>query len=183
MQRWAFPTLIVLLVGLTCGGGYVWLKSRATYYVEDYKPEAIVSRGDIEELQSRFTALDFKHATLHLEWYTYDNRKINRGPYKLRMSLGSQSPDFQHLEIDEIEIESDRGVSYHFAETIQWPIVLKAVGSQPHILEPSFPFQFHQHEIIITKFKIRIHSHQSVEEKTINMKWLPVRVKHLAPLV
>ena len=187
MKKWIIGCAIPLVLALgLIGGCMVWFTSVSTYYVETYKPDGIVTGGDEAALRTRLTPFEFDHVTVFLEWYTYDNATINTAPYKLFVVVEPKSPLLRSVDITSVSISSSLGHDYSFAPSMRWPTVLTVTNTEKrvsHTFEPGFMFEFEQKEDVMTHIEIRIRSEGSVQEETIDVKWVPVRVRHAAPIV
>jgi len=144
MKKWiigcSIPVVIVLCL---VGGCTAWFISASTYYVETYKPDDVVEAGNEAALRDRFTPFKFKHATVFLEWYTYDNAKINTAPYKLFIVVEPRSSLLRSVDIDAVSMQSSLGHKYAFAPSTRWPTVLEVTNSQKrvsHTFQPAFMF-------------------------------------------
>ena len=163
-----------------------WFVNASTYYVEAYKPHDVVEARDEAALRARFTPFEFEHATVFLEWYTYDNAKINTAPYKLFVVVQPKSPLLRSVDIGGVSIESGLGHEYTFAPSTQWPTVLNVTNTQKrvsHTFQPGFMFRFQEEEEISTHIEIQIRTEENVQEETIETRWIPIRVKKAAPIV
>jgi hypothetical protein len=175
---------LALLVGLigTCG---VLLNEMTTTRVRTYKPVEVVRRGDREELRRRGTPLDLPGATLSAEWYTYDNEVINQPPYKLSIDLQAADDGVERIEIVEIELQSSRGRTYAFADTIAWPLVLRP-GDRESVsgkLEPAFEFGYAEGEEIVTMMRVRVVGPAGARMVVLRTHWVPVMVSYFSPIV
>ncbi len=85
-----------------------------------------------------------------------------------------------------MSITSSLGREYEFGAATQWPTVLAITNGQErvsHTFEPAFMFQFEEKEEISTRIEIQIRSEDQVQKKAIDVRWIPVRVRHAAPIV
>ena len=156
-----------------------------TYYVEDYKPKSTIDSEKPHLLESRFTTVEYTGFNLHLEWLTYDNKVINKAPYKLYFVLEPKDSSFAKIEIVSVEIDSDKGKRYTF-EKGMIPFSLsnnKTLERSWHILEPPFKFDFNGGEVVSTKIEIKVIYEESSETHFLEHEWHPIRVKHYAPVV
>ncbi|QBG47702.1 hypothetical protein EGM51_09965 [Verrucomicrobia bacterium S94] len=187
MKKWligcSIPILII--IGLVVAF-FAWLINMSSYYVEAYKPESSVISKNQDELHHRFTTFEYEDANIHLEWYTYDNQKINVAPYKLFVVVEPKSEELKKVNITSISISSSLGEIYEFSPSTQWPTVLNVTNVDrrvSHTFEPGFMFKFEEKEEISTQVEFEIKTKDKVRKETIDIKWVPIRVKHAAPIV
>jgi hypothetical protein len=156
------------------------------YYVKAYKSDAEIYRGNEQELKSRFTTVNFNDFEFFLEWYTYDNTFINRPPYKLFVVLAPKNQDLENVSIESVMLGSSLGNSYEISESVEFPVILRnnpELKRSSYTFEPAFDFRFSNEEIIRSEIVILITVRGKVERKVLKHRWLPIRVKHYAPIV
>lgn len=154
------------------------------YYVEAYKSEAEISSQNENLLKSRFTEVEFDGFRLFLEWYTYDNKTINRAPYKLFVVIEPKNSSFDAISIESININSNLNIKYEISPKIKFPVVLSNKGAltrSSYTFEPAFDFRFKKKEVIETEIRVKVLGSGNVE--MIKHKWFPIRVKHYAPII
>lgn len=168
-----FPIIVFTLVG--CSN---------EYYVEAYKSEAEISSKNEDLLRSRFTEVEFDDFNLFLEWFTYDNSTINKAPYKLFIVIEPKNLNFEAVSIESIAIKSSFNNEYKISPKIEFPVIISNKGiakRSSYTFEPAFDFRFKKEEVIDTEITVKVLS--GGETKVIKHKWLPIRVKHYAPIV
>ena len=186
-KKWIIGCSIPLVIVIVLiGGCMTWLIRKSTYYVETYKPYTIVESGNKKALRDRFTAYEFEDVTIFLEWNTYDNEKINTAPYKLFVVIEPKTSSFHSVEIERVNIQSSLGHDYTFDLAIEWPVIIKLEDDQQrdsYLFEPAFTFEFEKQEEIVTHIEFEIRTGDRAQTETIDVRWIPVRVAHAAPIV
>lgn len=170
--------LVLLLLSLIAS-------CRNTYFVESYKPKAVIGLDDTSLLESRFTSLSYEGFILHLEWFTYDNEVINKLPYKLFVVLEPLNDLVLGIEFLDVLVTSSKGYKYEFINGII-PFSLSnnsELKRSSITLEPAFEFDFHGNERIKTEMRLLVKYKDSTHTYTIEHEWHPVRVKMYAPVV
>ena len=154
------------------------------YYVEAYKSESEIHSQDEHVLRSRFTEVEFDDFFLFLEWFTYDNNTINVAPYKLFVVLEPKNSNVESVSIESVEIKSSLNNKYDIFPEVEFPVIIHSKGvskRSSYTFEPAFDFKFKKEEVIESEIRVKIL--KSGETKVIRHKWLPIRVKHFAPIV
>lgn len=158
----------------------------STYYVEDYKPKSVVESHNQEALLARGYPFEFRHVTVDLEWFTYDNGTINIAPYELFVVVKPKSTRLRRIDIVSVSLKSSLNRHYSFSPSTQWPVVMDIKNCNDlvsHTFKPAFWFQFDKKEEISTRIELLIHTVDEVKREMIDVQWVPVRVKHRAPLI
>jgi hypothetical protein len=186
-RRRVHPFTIGAVVLLLLGGGcYAWMHRMTTYRVHAYKPAEEVRRGDPEELRMRLSAFPDPAANIELEWYSYDNKVINRPPYKLFIRIEPRVPDLQRVMVDEVRIQSSLGRVHEFADTIRWPVAIPIDHEEGYgtaLLEPAFMFGYGEGEEITTRIRLRMVTTSGERSVVLETRWLPVRVTRFTSVV
>jgi hypothetical protein len=187
MKKKTFGCLVVLIAcAVIVVFGMIFFIKASTYTVETYKTREVIARGDEKILSGRFTPFHFENVTVFLEWYTYDNDRINTAPYKLFVRVDPRSPAVRSVEVLAVSVTSSRGYEYSFSPATEWPVVLsfeKSTEYAAHIFEPAFMFRFDEDESVFTRISFTISSDDGVETETIEAEWIPVRLRRVAPMV
>lgn len=179
-------SLIVVISAIVCF--FVWMNYNMKYYVEAYKPVGIVNSNNLEKLQDRFVEYTISNAILYMEWNTYDNKKINKSPYKLFIKTKPNTHEVESISILDISIVSSlKERSYQFSD--KFPIYvyqkmeldIESINSKK--FEPAFHFNYEANEEIEVIIKLEVIHNGIREENVIRDTFKPVKIKHYAPLV
>lgn len=163
-----------------------WFYAASTYYVEAYKPEDVVASKDAAALRDRFTTFELDLARVHLEWNTYDNDVINEAPYKLLVVVEPLAPELRAVQISSLEVTSSLGSEYAFDESIEWPIIAEIAGDTTRLswkFDPGFMFRFDDQEIVSSRVVLAFDDGAHLSEHSLDVRWMPVHVRHVAPIV
>lgn len=188
LKKLFFGVLIFLLIALISAITlfFVGLYVKSTYYVETYKPEQIALRGIQKELQSRFYDVNMNDYTLNIEWFTYDNKVINKPPYNLFLVIDPKNNKVNKVYIDKIKVSSTLDKQYKFDKELPRIIYKRTDGvlnRQSYKFSESFDFQFDSKEQIVLTFTIVTEYDDQTISKDFEIKFLPIKVKHYAPIV
>jgi hypothetical protein len=186
-RRRVHPFTIGAVVLLLLGGGcYAWMHSMTTYRVHAYKPAEEVERGNPEELRIRFSTFRDPAATIHLEWFTYDNEVFDRPPYKLFIRMEPRVPGLVRVMVDEVRIQSSLGRAYTFSNAIRWPVAIPIDHAEGYgfvLLEPAFMFGYGEGEQITTRIRLRMVTASGERSVVLETRWVPVRVTRFTSVV
>jgi hypothetical protein len=180
------PLYVGAVIMLLVGACYLRLTAMMTQIVHTYKPEAVVQRGNPDELDRRPAYFPDAAAMIYMEWYTYDNEVIDRPPYKLSIGIQARVPTLRRVMVDEVQIRSSKGRTYAFSDTLRWPVVIEIdpeKGGGYRTLEPAFPFGYGEGEEITTRIRLRMVTDAGERPVLLETRWLPVRVKRWVPIV
>lgn len=173
-------------VMLLVGACYLRLNAMMTHIVHTYKPEAVVERGNHDELDRRPAYFPDAAAMIDVEWYTYDNQVIDRPPYKLSIGIERRVPDLDRVMLDEVRVRSSKGRTYAFSDTLRWPVIIEIepeTGRGNQTLEPAFHFGHGEGEEITTRIRLRMMTSAGERPVVLETRWLPMRVKRWVPIV
>lgn len=173
---------IIVLVGMV-----VLLVFDRTYDTYRYVVDSVYESKDQEKIWSRFYEIQYENFNFNIEWYTYDNKDITRGPYKLYMVVEPKS-NIEYIKVNNLKITSSMNNIYSFDKINNWPVEIYRFQNeytrQSFQFEDIFDFNFRKKETIILEFEIIYKINWMVEKQEyIRLKFVPVIVEEWDSLV